>query len=83
MPDLRDRIRTVAVAWIAVWPTVTALLMIVEPFTTDWPLPLQTLLVTAIMVPAMVLLLVPTFDRLASAAGRRLNRNDQQTTQSA
>ncbi|MDJ0642871.1 MAG: hypothetical protein QNJ15_08640 [Erythrobacter sp.] len=73
MSDRMARVRMVAVAWIAVWPTITLLLTIVEPLARGWPLPLRTLLVSAVMVPAMVLVLFPAIDRLLSLV-MRFNR---------
>lgn len=78
MPDRLGRFRAVMVAWLAVWPTITLLLTVVEPMVQSWPLALKTLLVSAVMVPTMVLVLIPAIDRtvafltrFATTAGSR------------
>jgi hypothetical protein len=49
----------------AIYPTITLLLAVFEPLgLLDQPLPIRTLLLTAVPVPLMVFVLVPTLTRL-------------------
>ena len=45
--------------WAVVYPLITGLLVVLEPWLTGLALPLRTLLLTAILVPAMVYLAMP------------------------
>jgi hypothetical protein len=40
---IRTKAQSVVVAWLAAWPTLTAVLFCLQPFTHDWPLPLRSL----------------------------------------
>jgi uncharacterized protein len=57
------RHRMAVVVWLAIYPTITLLLALTGPLTDDWPLPLRTLLLTAIAVPLMVFVLLPRLQR--------------------
>ena len=57
--SIQARWRCALVIWLAAWPAMTALLFLLEPTVGTWPLPLRTLIVSVLMVPAMVLWLVP------------------------
>lgn len=50
--------------WLCIYPLITLLLFIVMPHTTQWPLPLRTLLLTVIAVPVMVFILLPQVQRV-------------------
>ena len=52
------------VIWLAIYPTITVLLALIGPHTADWPLPLRTLVLTAIAVPLMVFVLLPRLQRV-------------------
>lgn len=56
---MRLKIRMTVVTWVVVYPMITVLLAVTEPILAEWPLPLRTLLLTVIMVPAMVVWAVP------------------------
>lgn len=50
--------------WLAIYPALTLLLWILGPEIRDWPLPLRTLALTVVLVPAMVFVLLPAVRRL-------------------
>jgi len=53
------------VTWLAIYPTITATLAILDPLgLLHLPLPLRTLVLTVILVPLMVFVLVPALMRL-------------------
>ncbi|MEO1035911.1 MAG: hypothetical protein AAFX44_10160 [Pseudomonadota bacterium] len=56
---MNTKIRRVIVTWLVVYPMVTLLLAIMESFTTAWPIPLRTLLLSVVMVPLLVLWAMP------------------------
>jgi antibiotic biosynthesis monooxygenase (ABM) superfamily enzyme len=56
---MHEKLKTVATTWVAVYPTITALLLALEPLISDWPLALRTLVLSAVMVPVMVLWAMP------------------------
>ena len=57
--------------WIAVYPTITILLGALEPMLSAWPLPLRTLVISALMVPLTATIAMPIVN---VAFGRILNR---------
>ncbi len=50
--------------WVALWPTVTAVMYIVRPHLQDLPVALQTAIMTAIIVPVMAWVHMPLLTRL-------------------
>ncbi len=61
----KRQVRTAAINWMAAWPLVTLILATFEPLVSGWPMPLRTLLLTGIMVPAMVFWAVPAVTALS------------------
>ncbi len=57
--------------WIAVYPTITILLGTLEPMLSAWPLPLRTLVISALMVPLTATIVLPIVN---VAFGRFLDR---------
>lgn len=53
--------------WLCVYPLVTALLIALRATGLNLPLPLQTLLATAVLVPIMMFGLVPLVQKLTGA----------------
>ena len=51
--------RMAILTWLVVYPLVTGLLAVLEPFLSGVPMPLRTLVLTAIMVPIMVYFAMP------------------------
>lgn len=55
--------RLVFFTWIGVYPILTVTAVVLEPHLSSQPVWLQTLTMSAVMVPIMVLLVVPAFRR--------------------
>ena len=65
---LRKRaFRMALLTWIAIWPLITALLLLGEPMLAAMPLPLRTLVLTGILVPLMSFIVIPRLTRWANA----------------
>jgi len=58
------RWKTAIVVWLAIYPTITLVLWLAGPSIAGWPLALRTFAITAVVVPLMVYLLIPAFQRL-------------------
>jgi antibiotic biosynthesis monooxygenase (ABM) superfamily enzyme len=58
------RWKTAFVVWLAIYPTITVVLWLAGPRIAGWPLAVRTLVITAVVVPLMVYLLMPAFQRL-------------------
>lgn len=54
-----DRHRMALLTWLVVYPLITVLIALLEPLLGALPLPLRTLVLTGIMVPAMVYVAMP------------------------
>ena len=59
MPPLAARLRLAGLTLIAVYPFITALLLVVFPLTDGWPLWGRTLVVAPVMVAAMMFGIMP------------------------
>jgi antibiotic biosynthesis monooxygenase (ABM) superfamily enzyme len=57
--SLAGRLRPVLIGWAAGWPTLTLVLLCLQPFTRDWPLPLRALVTAGAMAVLMNLISVP------------------------
>jgi antibiotic biosynthesis monooxygenase (ABM) superfamily enzyme len=57
------RHRFALLVWLAIYPTITLMQHLGGPVINDWPLPLRTLALTAVVVPLMVFVLLPTLQR--------------------
>jgi antibiotic biosynthesis monooxygenase (ABM) superfamily enzyme len=58
------RYKLAIVTWLAVYPTITAMLAVFEPLgLLQTPMPVRTLLLTIVLVPLMVFVLVPILSR--------------------
>ena len=55
----QNRHKLAILTWSVVYPMITGLLIVLEPILEDLATPLRTLVLTAIMVPAMVYLSMP------------------------
>ncbi|MEY9873990.1 antibiotic biosynthesis monooxygenase (ABM) superfamily enzyme [Streptacidiphilus sp. MAP12-33] len=74
--------RRALITWLAVYPSITVAFLLLGPYTAHLPLALRTLVMTAIVVPAVVYVLVPILltanHKAAAAAGaRRVRRGAQ------
>lgn len=65
-----QKARQTLTTWVAVYPTITALILILEPLISDWPVPARTLLLSALMVPIMVFWVLPVTNRLILTVSR-------------
>ena len=50
--------------WVGAYAVITLLLAVLGPAMAAWPLPLRTLLLSALMAPAMTWLVIPSLTRL-------------------
>lgn len=66
-PAQPPRYKLALLTWIGVYPIITLLLAALGPATAAWPLPLRTLLLTAVMVPTLTWLVVPALTRFFRA----------------
>jgi antibiotic biosynthesis monooxygenase (ABM) superfamily enzyme len=58
------RWKTMIVIWLSVYPLVTMVAALLGPHIRDLPVPLQTLVMTVLLVPAMSLVMLPLVSRL-------------------
>ncbi len=64
---MTPKLRQVLVTWLIVYPIITTVITFLEPIVHEWSIPLRTGLISAIMVPVLVLWALPF-------ANRRLHR---------
>jgi len=50
--------------WIAIYPTITIVSILIGDYIKNLPLPLKTLIMTGILVPLMVFVLLPFFGKI-------------------
>lgn len=75
-PTAPSRYKLAIVTWAAAYPTITFLLAAFKPLgLMALPLPLRTLLLTAILVPTMAFVLVPGISRIMRGWLRRSQRS--------
>jgi antibiotic biosynthesis monooxygenase (ABM) superfamily enzyme len=65
------RWKTAVVVWLAIYPSITFIQWLVGPKIQAWPLAVRTLALTVALVPLMVYLLIPGFQRLLAPWLRR------------
>jgi antibiotic biosynthesis monooxygenase (ABM) superfamily enzyme len=58
------RYKRAIVIWIALYPAVVVALALLRPVIGEWPIPLQALVLTVIIIPAAVWMLIPLVQRL-------------------
>ena len=63
-PAQPPRYKQAIITWLGVYPALTLILAILGPVMESWPLPLRTLLVTLLMVPALTWLILPFLRRM-------------------
>jgi len=65
MPTLTPpRHKLALLNWAGAYAVITLILAVLGPATATWPLPLRTLLLSAMMAPAMTWLVIPGLTRL-------------------
>jgi antibiotic biosynthesis monooxygenase (ABM) superfamily enzyme len=58
------RYKLALLTWAGAYAVITLILAVLGPSTAPWPLPLRTLLLSALMAPAMTWLVIPFLTRL-------------------
>jgi antibiotic biosynthesis monooxygenase (ABM) superfamily enzyme len=58
------RYKLALLTWVGAYAVITLILYLLGPTTATWPLPVRTLLISALMAPAMTWLVVPFLTRL-------------------
>jgi antibiotic biosynthesis monooxygenase (ABM) superfamily enzyme len=53
------RYKIAVLMWLGAYAVITLILTLLGPATATWPLPLRTLLLSALMAPAMTWLVIP------------------------
>ncbi|MER5732038.1 hypothetical protein ABT084_27540 [Streptomyces sp. NPDC002138] len=66
--------RRALITWLAVYPTITITLGLLGPVTAGLPLPLRTLILTAVVIPVAAYGLIPALMKANAALGRRAGR---------
>lgn len=60
---MHPKLRSLIVVWLAIYPSVLGAMTLLRPVTGEMPLPVQVLIMTAIVVPFVFLVLVPLINR--------------------
>jgi antibiotic biosynthesis monooxygenase (ABM) superfamily enzyme len=71
MPSVHQR---AVLTWLAVFPAITLVQLLISPYIGGWPLVARTAIVTAVAVPLSVYVLVPRLMRVAGGIHRRRPR---------
>jgi uncharacterized protein len=58
------RYKLALLTWMGAYTVITLILYLLGPATATWPLPLRTLVISALMAPAMTWLVIPFLTRL-------------------
>ena len=58
------RYKLAVLSWVGAYAVITLILQVLGPSMVTWPLPLRTLLLSALMAPAMTWLVMPFLTRL-------------------
>lgn len=58
------RWKTAILIWLAIYPSITALMLLFGEHLVSFPVPIRTLLMTAVLVPLMVFVLLPALQKL-------------------
>ncbi|MBT2470913.1 hypothetical protein J7E97_24365 [Streptomyces sp. ISL-66] len=66
--------RRALITWLAIYPTVTAVVALIGGATAGLPLPVQTMILTAVVVPVAVYVLVPALMKANTSLTRRTTR---------
>lgn len=63
-PGPPPRYKIAIVTWLGLYPMLTTLVLLLRPVLGDQPAPLQTLVISATLVPLMTYLVAPTMQRV-------------------
>jgi uncharacterized protein len=58
------RYKLALLTWVGAYAVITLILVLLGPAMVTWPLPLRTLLLSALMAPAMTWVVIPFMTRL-------------------
>jgi uncharacterized protein len=58
------RYKLALLTWVGAYAVITLILYLLGPATATWPLPVRTLVISALMAPAMTWLVIPFLTRL-------------------
>ena len=56
--------KTSVVVWLAIYPLVTLVQLLLGPWLSQFPLPVATLILTLLLVPLMTYVMMPLLERL-------------------
>jgi hypothetical protein len=65
------RWKTAVLIWLAIYPSITLLMLLFGDQLARLPIPVRTLVLTAVLVPLMVLVLLPRLQKLFAGWLRR------------
>lgn len=71
VPRMPKKWKTALVIWIAIYPALTLLITLFGEYLILLPLPLRTLVMTAVLVPLLVFVLVPALHKVLGGWLRR------------
>lgn len=71
-PALLERLKRTVLVWLAVYPTVLTVLILLGDALKGWPLPLRVLGSTALIVPIVTNIAEPLVKRILSMLTRRI-----------
>jgi antibiotic biosynthesis monooxygenase (ABM) superfamily enzyme len=63
-PAQPPRYKLALLTWAGAYAVITLILEVLGPAMLTWPLPLRTLLISALMAPAMTWLVIPSLTRV-------------------
>ncbi len=58
------KIRLAIQTWMGVYPVLTMIAVTLEPFLSDFPIPIRTMVMSILMVPIMVFWIMPVISRI-------------------
>ncbi|MDJ0645646.1 MAG: hypothetical protein QNJ57_06620 [Flavobacteriaceae bacterium] len=58
------KLKNTLIVWVAIYPTITAILVLFGNVLNEFPILLRTLILTVILVPTMVYVLIPFWTRV-------------------
>ncbi|MFD7455318.1 hypothetical protein [Kitasatospora sp. NPDC059827] len=70
-PSVPSVHRRAVLTWLAVYPTITAAFLVLGPHLGSLPVPLRTLVMTALVVPVVVYALMPLLLKAETRLARR------------
>jgi len=65
------RWKTAVLIWLAIYPSITLLMLLFGDLLAQLPMPLRTLVLTVVLVPLMVFVLLPRLQKLFAGWLRR------------